>query len=173
VLYDDVVTARYRYTRAGVGIVNHNTVKFNRARVPGGWERGSHEDDTEGWFHRPWPWNHPSSPSGTGLHRSVGFVPRHDAHRRAVRCRLVASPPFSLKINIVLRSCTGRSYVAPTDWSTNRQTRMYRVFWFAWKNISRLLLYGWSKYIKVMKKKKEKKKIDGLIMRIKFNTLLQ
>jgi len=139
VLYDDVGTASYRYTRAGVGIVNHNTVKFNRARVPDGWEWGSHEDDTEGWFHRPWPWIHPFPPSGTGLHRSVGFVPRHDAHRRVVRYRLVASPPFSLKINIVLRSCTGRSCVAPTDRSANKHLGC-TVFWFVWKNISRLLL---------------------------------
>jgi len=53
------LAARYRYTSAEVEVVNHNTVKLNRPRVPGGWGRGSHEDNTEGWFHRPWPWIHP------------------------------------------------------------------------------------------------------------------
>lgn len=112
-----VVAARYRYTSAEVEVVNHNTVKLNGARVPGGWERGSHEDNTEGWFHRPWPWIPPPwARSCTG--RLGSFHGTMHTGALCAVCRLAAPPPLPLEINIALYSCTSRSCVLPMDRST-------------------------------------------------------
>lgn len=99
-----VVRAARKVHSAEVEVVNHNTVKLNRARVPGGWERGSHEDNTEGWFHWPWPWIHPPTRHGVA---QVGWV-RSTAECTRARCvcGMSSPPPLPLEINIALCSCS-------------------------------------------------------------------